>query len=67
MLLELIFSKIIDDFVGDDFRLNHYGSFKVLIYIASTVLRTAVYIPFSKTEWSIQLTENWIKNIFFDF
>lgn len=67
MLLELIFSKIIDDFVGDDFRLNHYGSFKVLIYIASTVLRTAVYIPFSKTKWSIQLTEKLDKKYIFRF
>lgn len=57
MLLELIFSKIMDEFVGDNFGLNHYGSFKVLIYIASTALRTVVYIPFSKTKWSIQLTE----------
>lgn len=53
MLLELIFSKIMDEFVGDNFGLNHYGSFKVLIYIASTALRTVVYIPFSKTKWSI--------------
>ncbi len=57
MLLELIFSKIMDEFVGDNFGLKHYGSFKVLIYIASTALRTVVYIPFSKTKWSIQLTE----------